>query len=432
MLIFSLFYLRFNTFTNFKSIKIQKTMKSILVLLLSLFVTPFINAQTNFVSSLYSDNDTLWVGTFGGLVKYNIKSDSSYCYTMANAGLPSNKIQSLAKGSKENLWVGCYTGGIGCFKNGTCNTMFPGTNTTIFTGQYCAGMYVDKNDTVYFGSNHALNRIYNNQLESKSIGNPLLSDFQSVNKIVQAPDGSLIMATDFGLQKYVNGIMTSIKNIPKLCNTLIYDKSGNLWIGTERNGLYKLAGDSLINYNPINSDSPLSIKGIVIDKNDNIWLPFLNSGISGLINFKETGNSKIYYNFEIVNNFQTAIENGDSCIWIGTSIQGLYRFSFSTEKFYKIELINGNINEVPSISTADDFKIFPIPVQDILNVQIPTCSSYKIDIYDLIGKSNYLLPWKQSKQTNELLKINTSFLTKGIYLLQIKTENGTYLKKLTK
>jgi len=407
-------------------------MKPILVLLLSLFVTLFTFAQTSMVYCLYPDKDTLWVGTFGGIIKYNIKTKSSFCYTTTNSGLPSDKIQSFAKDSKDNLWVGCYTGGVGYFKNGTCNTMFPGTNTSIFTGQYCAGMYVDKNDTVYFGSNHSLKRIYNNQLETMKIGNPVLSDYQTVRKIVEAPDGSHILATDFGLQKYVNGKMSLIKNMTMKCNTLIYDKSGNLWIGTEYNGLYKLTNDSLINYNTTNSDSPSKIMGIVIDKNENIWLPLSSSEKTGLINFKETGNSKFYNNIESGYSLQLTIENGDSCIWTGTISKGLYRFSLSTEKFYKVELTSADLNAVPTISSANDLKIFPVPVQDILNVHIPTCNSYKIEIYDLTGKCIYLSARKQFSQTNYLQTISTSFFTKGIYLLQIKTDNGTFSKKLTK
>jgi hypothetical protein len=172
--------------------------------------------------------------------------------------------------------------------------------------------------------------------------------------------------------------------------------------------------------------------GIVIDKNDNIWLPLSSSEKTGLINFKETGNSKFYNNTESGYSLQLTIVNGDSCIWIGTISKGLYRFSLSTETFYKVELTSGDLNDVYSISTTDELKIYPVPVQDILNVQIPACSSYKIDMYDLTGKSIYLSNWKHSSQTNELQTINTSFLTKGIYLLQLKTDNGTYSKKFTK
>lgn len=407
-------------------------MKAILVLLLSLFVTPFTFAQTSKVICIFPDNDTLWVGTFGGLIKYNIMTDSSFCYTTTNSGLPSDKIQSFAKDSKDNLWVGCYTGGVSYLKNGIFNTMFPETNIAIFTGNYCSGMYVGKNDTVYFGSNHSLKRIYNNQLESKTIGRPTSSDYQSVNKIIEAPDGSLIMATDFGLHKYVNSKMSLIPNMAMICNTLIYDKLGNLWIGTEYNGLYKLTKDSLINYNSSNSDSPQRIMGIVIDKNDNIWLPLSSPEKSGLINFKETGNSKYYNNEESGNSYQYTIENGDSCIWIGTLTKGVYRFSLSTETFYNVKLTSGEFNDVSTISSTNELKIFPVPVQDILNIQIPTCSSYEIEIYNLTGKSIYSLNWKQSIQTKEIQTINTSFLTKGIYLLKLKTDNGTYSKKLTK
>lgn len=407
-------------------------MKHIFILLLSLFLTYSISAQTSKVMHLFAEYDTLWVGTFGGLVKYNINTDKSFCYTTANSGLPSNQIHSFAKDSKGNLWVGCYTGGVGYFKNGICKTKFEGSDTAFYTRQYCQAMFVAKNDTVYFGSVHKLVRIYNNHLVIKSIGAPTSSDFQSVNHIVYAPDGNLLMATDMGLYKYANGTMTRVQNMTMQCNVLKYDKSGNLWIGTQRNGLYKYKNDTLIHYDTLNSICPQRITGIVIDKNDNIWIPISTLEKSGLINFKEAGNSEFYKSSDIENFSPYCIEYGDSCIWAGSLSKGLYRFSLSNYTYYKVDLAKADLNEVQIANSANSIDIYPVPVKDNLNIEIPICSSYKIEIIDSSAKLVFLLSSEQNIQTSLLQNISIPNLTQGMYILKLITDDRIYLKKMIK
>jgi len=674
--------------------------------------------NTNMVTSLYNDGDTLWVGTMGGLVKYNKKTGDSFCYTKANAGLPSNCILGLTKDSKQNLWIACRFNGVGCFKNGTCST-FNRINTDMTYDEWCQGIYVDKNDTVFFGPLFSFNRIYNNQLKSMQVGNLIMSIPQYVKDIVLSPDGSLVLSTSYGLYNYRQGTYTLMHNQTAECNVARFDKMGNLWVGTTKNGLYKYTNDTVLNYNSINSVCPDRITYCMIAKNNEIWI----SDKTGIINFKESGTSAVY-NINLKNDQISALSENDTCIWVGTMQHGLYRFrngiynkvriyntglksnfngllevmdssvlisgtkydghsftyiidtltglktnpykgtkvwknkglftygdktilgyyedgnwtyfnQFQTDyikdlvpvspdtfwittsnrgllkyqagqileynstntplpknslvaltmdkkgvlwgsfgsgsasdtipgifsfdgtnwliwtktevsylsylvtsiKFdsqnhlwcnsmnYKdmmkckglirydginwslydtsnsllptntiydiyvdasdtiwtagvggatkfdrqkkwdvytiynsglafvsvqgvVRLPNGDVyfshdygglsvlksgnslSGIPTVTTSDDLKIYPVPVHDILNVQIPTSGSYKIDIYDLTGKPIYLSTWKQTSQTSDLQTINTSSFSKGIYLLQLKTDNGSYSKKL--
>jgi len=182
-------------------------------ILLGLIITPILFSQsnnwenitnTNMVTSLYNDGDTLWVGTFGGLVKYNKKTGDSFCYNRANVGLPTNCILGLSKDSKQNLWIAGRFNGVGCLKGGICK-VYNRFNTDMPFDEYCQGIYIDKNDTVFVGSLLGFNRILDNQLKYMQGGNLLMTIPQYVKDIVPAPDGSLVVATSYGLYNYQQG-----------------------------------------------------------------------------------------------------------------------------------------------------------------------------------------------------------------------------------
>lgn len=292
--------------------------------------------NTNMVASLYNDGDTLWVGTFGGLVKYNKKTNESICYNRANAGLSTNCISGLSKDNKHNLWIAGRFNGIGCFKDGTCKT-FNRINTDLPFDEFCQGIYIDKNDTVFVGSLFGFNRIFDNQLKYMQAGNLIMSIPQYVKDIAPAPDGSLVLATSYGLYNYKKGSYMLMYNQTADCNVARFDNSGNLWVGTAKNGLYKYtSNNTVLNYNASNSDCAAGVVALVVDKNDNIWMP----GKGGLINFKETGNS-VVYKMDIGNDGAYRITNDDSCIWVGTLQHGLYRFKDGA--FEKVKVSNTDL-----------------------------------------------------------------------------------------
>lgn len=87
---------------------------------------------------------------------------------------------------------------------------------------------------------------------------------------------------------------------------------------------------------------------------------------------------------------------------------------------YNVELTN--ISE----SDASTFKMYPNPVQDELTI-VATSNISNIRIVDLLG--NLVLSTAgNNSQTNML---NLSEVASGLYLIEVKTEAGIYLKKLT-
>lgn len=95
-------------------------------------------------------------------------------------------------------------------------------------------------------------------------------------------------------------------------------------------------------------------------------------------------------------------------IWGGTPAQNRWAV-LSTDNFQK-----------------QDIKIYPNPVSGN-EITIITNSDILVEVYDVLGKKV-----KQQNLTANQKKINITGLKKGIYLLRLKSDNGTITKKLVR
>lgn len=73
----------------------------------------------------------------------------------------------------------------------------------------------------------------------------------------------------------------------------------------------------------------------------------------------------------------------------------------------------------------DSFKMYPNPVNDILNISIQNGQIEKVVIIDINGK-------KVKEQTSQLEQLNLESLASGTYIIQITTSLGSVSKKLIK
>ena len=85
---------------------------------------------------------------------------------------------------------------------------------------------------------------------------------------------------------------------------------------------------------------------------------------------------------------------------------------------FKTSLSVGNIS-------FNNFKLYPNPVTDILNLSLQNGTLEHIKIIDSTGKMVF-------EQTNNLQQLNVGHLATGVYLLQIKTSIGALSKKIIK
>ena len=107
------------------------------------------------VHSLFQDSgDVLWVGTYGGVSRWNYVSDAFQNYHSGTNHLTKDIVTVVAENNSGELWIGTYGGGI--------NRLIPATNSTDFyqfapvpvidlADQRIMALAVDEQDIVWIG-----------------------------------------------------------------------------------------------------------------------------------------------------------------------------------------------------------------------------------------------------------------------------------------
>ncbi len=180
-------------------------------------------------------NNTLWLGTDEGLIKYQIDSRKIERKTQLD-GLAGNNISALYLDKHNNLWIGIINQGVTKYSINTDNAVIINSlkkidpscfvedaKGNIWIGTESTGLYVYDNDTII--------RHYNT-------GNGLLSNL--VKLLNTDRDNNIYIGTNKGLNKYSpkdDKIYSYTRRdgfvgIETNHQASIMDNEGNMWFGT--------------------------------------------------------------------------------------------------------------------------------------------------------------------------------------------------------
>jgi ligand-binding sensor domain-containing protein len=106
------------------------------------------------VTALAEENNYIWVGTSGGLVKIDKNSGSPTFYNKVNSGLPDNYITSIAIDGSSNKWIGTYEGGFAKF-DGTNWTTYNNSNSGLHTDMV-RSIAIDEKGNKWIGTYYGL------------------------------------------------------------------------------------------------------------------------------------------------------------------------------------------------------------------------------------------------------------------------------------
>ena len=95
----------------------------------------------------------------------------------------------------------------------------------------------------------------------------------------------------------------------------------------------------------------------------------------------------------------------------------------------RIETSN-SIAKSETTTSQDQIRLYPNPVQDQLNITIPTDISKNEYGYNIVDTTGKMVLQGGSKQNT--LTVNTSPLPKGIYFIRVKSTAGLHTKKFIK
>jgi len=252
------------------------------------------------VKGMMADGDEVWVGTSGGVIRYNIKTDDYKLYDVKNGNLISNGVFHVSKRDGK-VWVGTYGGGLSVYDI-AANTW---TNYNIPAGladQFVYDVEKDTNGDYWIATWSGANRVKGGRLDDP-----------------KAWETFTVANTQGGLPNdWVYGIEVG--------------KHGEIWFATE-GGLARLQDGKWSNWN---HEAGLGAKYEVV-KDD---IAFSNDPAKASKHHakqkKEQGLSDVKVGFNPNYIVSMAIDD-DGSVWAGTWGGGLSHFDGKTWKTYTVK-----------------------------------------------------------------------------------------------
>jgi ligand-binding sensor domain-containing protein len=273
------------------------------VLFFSLFITlTSCNGQTQTIISTDISNNQKT--TIAGQPKINLPEGVS----------PQTMFRCSMKDKEGNLWFG--TTGAGIYRyDGKLFTRYAekeglASNFVVGIAQDIEGnIWVATNNGIFHSNGNSFSRLEIPEIESPKVG--------------------------------IGTYNSSIKKIQVFC--VVGDKKGNIWFGTESDGLWKYDGTKLTNYkcadsnwiempknNSLNYKQKGFVSAILEDKKGNIWFSSMANGLNCYNGTSFKTVNSIHSNHHTLQ----MIEDASGNIWMATRLDGICRYNGKTIESY--------------------------------------------------------------------------------------------------
>jgi ligand-binding sensor domain-containing protein/signal transduction histidine kinase len=314
----------------------------------------------NYIYCLFEDLDgALWIGTNGGLVRYQA---GKFQIIGADADLADAFVYGIAQDRGGTLWISanyklwryskkiftCFDpleqggnlggvidvtvdkadavwvilkGGIVCrFRDNHFQSV---PQFTRLKGQGLERISTDSEGDVWISNfSGGAYRYYNGEVKEFSKDEGLI-DIPS-SRVIRSRDGTVWLGTDQGLARIVNGSCTQF-GFDTYINAVYEDREGNLWVGSNGNGLQRFSDGSFTSFESEDGLSGGAVMAVCEDSAHNLWLAksdgvYCRSG--GRFVRAIAAKDRLGGDLRSVELLANPRDNG---IWIGTS-RGLFYF----------------------------------------------------------------------------------------------------------
>ena len=151
-----------------------------------------------------------------------------------------------------------------------------------------------------------------------------------------------------------------------------------------------------------------------------------------------------FFKFNTIGNLDTSFgTNGVQLLNNSSFMQGFKQSTLNSNAFYAmttqatpfqrvfVKLINKNILSTTENVLENNVLIYPVPFSNELNIELPTGIENKtyVELYNLNGQ---LILTKKLDLLNNKVRLNTSNIAKGIYLLKVLNQQISVTQKLIK
>ena len=285
----------------------------------------------------------LWIGTLGGLSRFDGTSFKNYS---TENGLLSNHITSIIKLGNSNL-VFAHPGGLTIYDglSFTKHILPDSLSTTRIT------CLTEANNTLWLGTDsYGLFKLTDGvitHVKSQLNQNLNIRDIKTYNNLLLIASRNGMLAYDGELKFWKPAVFKD-----KSCSGIAINNLQNtVWVSTFGDGVYHISNEKIANFNAQHGIISSNIRGVFKSANNDIWL-YTKIGVTkitsdgAIINLNR--NNGLNYD-----NIFTVIEDREQNIWFGSDGGGIFKFTGT--KFQKYTVNDGlSSNLVMSIIQDND------------------------------------------------------------------------------
>lgn len=317
-----------------------------------------LNMSDDIVLSIFKDDkNNVWLSTLNsGICIYNVAS-RNVSWLNDQSGLPNNHVRSVCQDNSGNYWLATSGSGL-CYYMGKEFVHFD--RNSGLKGNYIYSIYRDSHNRLWVGNgDKGVSIILGNKVINPFEGKPISQ--QKIRAITEDSEGNILFGTDG------NGIFvlrtqdTLVEDIPIFPELYVRgfakDLAGSIWVATAGNGIYKISNAPkgrnnwiVQKYSTANGLIQDRISTIITDGDGNIWYGTESNGV-GVLDVKGNRLAKIQtVNGLPSDNIKALCFDGKNAVFIGTADNGIARIQTKTYQLtaYKASLSSENCYQLIS------------------------------------------------------------------------------------